>query len=281
MVGGAGVNHHMKALTPVGTPASGEAGLAGASAGWRNRALSGLYRPVRAAYVEILNPAWFAQRPPRVPARGVYFYGTIMTPVCVYIDGFNLYHALLKFGDARVKWLDLNALSHRLVSPKSEKVQSIFYFSAFAHWLPDKVARHGIYVKALQARGVTCILGHFKSKDRRCKSCGATWVAHEEKETDVSIGINLLNDAYKQRYEKAYLVTRDSDLMPAVRMIRTEFPTKEIVAVAPPLMGHSNDLITVCHSKQKISPDQVKACLLPEKLQHSDGTIIVRPLEYR
>jgi uncharacterized LabA/DUF88 family protein len=128
----------------------------------------------------------------------------------------------------------LNALSHRLISPKTEKVQSIFYFSAFAHWLPDKMARHAIYVKALQARGVTCILGHFKSKDRRCNSCGATWVAHEEKETDVSIGINLVNDAYKQRYEKAYLVTRDSDLMPAVRMIRTEFPTKQIVAIAPP-----------------------------------------------
>jgi uncharacterized LabA/DUF88 family protein len=204
-----------------------------------------------------------------------------MTPVCVYIDGFNLYHALLKLGDSRVKWLDLNALSRRLISPKSEKIQSIFYFSAFAHWLPAKMPRHELYVKALEARGVTCILGHFKDKDRRCNSCGATWIAHEEKETDVSIGISLLNDAYKQRYEKAYLVTRDSDLMPAVRMIRTEFPTKQIVAVAPPLMGHSNDLITVCHSKRKISPAQVRACLLPEKLRHSDGTIIVRPLEYR
>jgi hypothetical protein len=199
-----------------------------------------------------LNPAWLAQRPPRVPARGVYFYGTIMTPVCVYIDGFNLYHALLKFGNGQVKWLDLNALSHRLISPKTEKVQSIFYFSAFAHWLPAKMARHEIYVKALEARGVTCILGHFKNKERKCNPCGATWIAHEEKETDVSIGISLVNDAYKQRYEKAYLVTRDSDLMPAVRMIRAEFPTKQIVAVAPPFMGHSNDLITVCHSKQKI-----------------------------
>jgi uncharacterized LabA/DUF88 family protein len=229
----------------------------------------------------LLNPAWLAQRPPRVPARGVYFCGMIMTPVCIYIDGFNLYHALAKLGDNRVKWLDLNALSHRLISPKSEKVQSIFYFSAFAHWLPAKMARHEIYVKALEARGVTCILGHFKNKDRRCPSCGYTWTGHEEKETDVSIGISLLNDAYKQRYDKAYLVTRDSDLMPAVRMVRTEFPAKQIVAVAPPLMGHSNDLITVCHSKQKISPAQVRACLLPEKLQHSDGTIIIRPREYR
>jgi hypothetical protein len=63
--------------------------------------------------------------------------------------------------------------------------------------------------------------------------------------------------------------TRDSDLMPAVRMVRTEFPTKQ------------NDLIAVCHSKQKISSDQVRSCLLPEKLRHGDGTVIIRPVEYR
>jgi hypothetical protein len=42
-----------------------------------------------------------------------------MTPVCVYIDGFNLYHALTKFNDDKVKWLDLAALADRLISPKS------------------------------------------------------------------------------------------------------------------------------------------------------------------
>jgi hypothetical protein len=69
--------------------------------------------------------------------------------------------------------------------------------------------------------------------------------------------------------------------MPAVRMVRTEFPAKQIVAVAPPLVGHSNDLIAVCNSKQKISPGQVRAYLLPDKPQQSDGTIIVRPVEYQ
>ena len=57
------------------------------------------------------------------------------------------------------------------------------------------------------------------------------------KETKVSIGITLLNDAHKCRFDRAYLVTRDSDLMPAVKMVRTEFPVKEIVTVAPALHG--------------------------------------------
>src|ERR1051325_2075251 len=184
-----------------------------------------------------------------------------MTPVCFYIDGFNLYHALVRFHDDRVKWLDLSSLAKRLISPATETITGIYYFSAYADWLAGPMARHREYVKALRATGVDCFMGHFKVKDRHCNSCGSHWHTHEEKETDVSIGIHLLNDAYKGRYEKAYLVTRDSDLMPAVPMVRAEFPTKHIVAVAPPHMGHSNDLITVCQSKKKITPKQIRSCL--------------------
>ncbi len=204
-----------------------------------------------------------------------------MTPVSFYIDGFNVYHALLKFRDDKVKWLDLASLCQRLIAPKSEVIVQIYYFSAFADWLPGPMSRHQEYVKALEARNVTCIMGHFKKKDRECHTCNATWIAHEEKETDVSIGITLLNDAYKNRFERAFLVTRDSDLMPAVRMVRAEFPKKEIVAVAPPMMGHSNDLIGVCNFKRKIKPDQVRGCLLPKHVLRPDKTVAAtRPTKY-
>lgn len=229
-----------------------------------------------------INPAWFAQRPPRTPVRGVFaFWGQCMIPVRFYFDGFNLYHALVKFRDDKVKWLDLAALAKRLISPATETITGIHYFSAYADWLPGPMARHEEYVKALKVTGVDCIMGHFKVKDRHCNSCGAQWHAHEEKETDVSIGINLLNGAYKGHYEKAYLITRDSDLLPAVRMVRAEFPQKEIVAVAPPLMGHSNDLITVCQSKKKITPKQIQSCLMPQHIRDAHGQIVAtRPTRY-
>jgi hypothetical protein len=204
-----------------------------------------------------------------------------LTPVRLYIDGFNLYHSLLKFKDGKVKWLDLAALSQRLISPASEEIKGITYFSAYADWLPDPMSRHEEYVKALIATGVECVMGHFKKKDKRCHKCNHTWTAHEEKETDVNVGIRLVGDAYKGLYEKAYLITRDSDLMPAVRMVRTEFPKKEIVAVAPPLMGHSNDLITVCQTKKKISPKQVWGCLFPQHIKDASGQILAtRPKDY-
>ena len=204
-----------------------------------------------------------------------------MTSVRFYIDGFNLYHALLKFKDDKVKWLDLELLCHRIIAPKTEVIDKIYYFSAYADWLPDSVSRHKEYVKALEARGIACVMGHFKKKDRMCFKCGSEWVGHEEKETDVSIGITLLNDAHKCRFDRAYLVTRDSDLMPAVKMVRTEFPVKEIVTVAPPYMAHSQDLLSVCNSKRKITPAQVWGCLFPKKVMMPDGTIAAsRPAKY-
>jgi uncharacterized LabA/DUF88 family protein len=205
----------------------------------------------------------------------------VAVPVNFYVDGFNLYHALLLFRDLKVEWLDLAALCRRLIQPKSERIQAIKYFSAYAHWRPEPMSRHEEYVKALEATGVIAVMGHFKNKDRECFACKAKWVAHEEKETDVSIGVTMLNDAYKGEYERAYLVSRDSDLMPAVKMIRTEFPKKEIITVAPPHMRHSNDLLTLCQAKKKITPQQVRDCLFPREVKRADGTVAAtRPTKY-
>jgi hypothetical protein len=69
---------------------------------------------------------------------GLIFCGTAfnMVRVSAYIDGFNLYHALTRFKDDRVKWLNLKSLVNRLILPKSERIVDIYYFSAYAHWLP-------------------------------------------------------------------------------------------------------------------------------------------------
>lgn len=46
-----------------------------------------------------------------------------------------------------------------------------------------------IYVAALRYVGVVPVMGQFKNKDRWCNSCGAKWMGHEEKETDVNIAL--------------------------------------------------------------------------------------------
>ena len=187
-----------------------------------------------------------------------------MKRVACFIDGYNLYHSLK---DNHHKWLDLDALVNRLIPGKSESISAVYYFSAYARWLPDSYRRHREYVAALETTGVNVVLGHFKEKNKKCKTCGSRWRAHEEKETDVNIALYMLNGAYKNSYDKAILITRDSDLAPVLKMIRSEFPKLEIEIVAPPsYYGHSNDLVRLATSKKKIRLRQIEDCLLPRQV---------------
>lgn len=198
-----------------------------------------------------------------------------------FIDGFNLYHALKRLKQPQVKWLDLMALMQRQVHPKSEAVVSVQYFSAYADWWPQRRAKHQQYVAALRHVGVDVILGQFKVKDRRCPSCGHTWQGHEEKETDVNIALALLDGAYQDKFDRAYVVSRDSDLKPAMALVRQRFPSKEVHVVAPPHFGHSNDLVSVANGKRKITLSQLNQCLLPPVLYDSNGTVIAtRPANW-
>jgi len=88
-------------------------------------------------------------------------------------------------------------------------------------------------VKALKTANVKVILGNFKKKDRSCNNCSSSWVAHEEKETDVNISIRLIDMTYKNSFDRVLLITGDTDLAPALRMVRQIAPTKQITIVLP------------------------------------------------
>ena len=225
------------------------------------------------------NPA---KADPSVSGSGVFLGEIFVTRVAAFIDGFNLYHAIARLHEPHLKWLDLWKLMERQIRPKSESLTAVYYFSAYAEWLPGPFARHQEYVRALKAVGVTPIMGHFKGKDRHCHKCGANWIAHEEKETDVNVALQMLNEAYKGAYDKALLVTRDSDLKPAIEMVRHNFAANNVTVVAPPHLGHSNDLIQVASAKQKIKKTQIAESLLPQYVMSGDPETVVatRPAEY-
>jgi len=153
--------------------------------------------------------------------------------VSAFVDGFNLYHAVDALGQPHLKWLNLRTLCEQFAPRPQFDITGIYYFSAFATWLPDKYRRHREYVKALKAVGVTPIMGKFKPRDRECLKCGHQWQHHEEKQTDVNIALYLLLGAARDWYDRALLVTADSDLVPAIQMVRQEFPNKRVQIIAP------------------------------------------------
>ena len=128
---------------------------------------------------------------------------------------------------------------------------------------------------------VKLILGHFKKKDRRCPSCSHKWVGHEEKETDVNIALYLLDLAYNNAFDRALIFSNDSDLAPAIQMVRKRFPEKRITTVFPPECYGSYELIQASTDKTKIRRAHLERCSLPLVVSDASGLISVsRPQEY-
>jgi hypothetical protein len=200
-----------------------------------------------------------------------------MRRVIAYVDGFNLYHAVDDLRKPHLKWLDLWALSESLLR-NGETLNAVNYFSAYATWLAQPYARHRIYVAALKARGVTAVMARFKKKPAACRKCGATWISHEEKETDVHIAVRLVADAFQDAFDRAILISADSDLAPALRAIKTHKPGKKVFVAAPPGRRATAHVLA---PRIEITKGRLERCLLPRELYDGTGKLVARrPTEY-
>lgn len=207
--------------------------------------------------------------------------------VAAYVDGFNLYHAIdalcrISRGTKdHLKWLDLYALIGKFIDPNVHQIEAINYFSAYMTWNTSREARHREYVKALTNAGVHIVLGRFKEKDAYCKTCKSTYMAREEKESDVNIATHLISDAYEDKFDQAILLSNDSDLLGPMKLIRAKFPKKKIKIIAPPARMHSKELWALATHRAKIDEMHLEKSLFPETKINGDGTVVFkRPIEY-
>lgn len=205
-----------------------------------------------------------------------YNVDMIQKNVAIFVDGFNLYHAIDDLNEDHLKWVNLWALGEKLLpSDGSEVLVTVKYFSAYATWREQSMRRHQRYVDALRAQGVTIVLGRFKEKRNRCRACDARYISHEEKETDVNIGAHLMADALKDRFDRALIISADTDLNGVVDLARREAPNKIFNIVAPPKRRGRNRAALF-----EIPKGKVKSSLLPATIQLDDGRQIERPAVY-
>ncbi len=192
--------------------------------------------------------------------------------VAAFVDSFNLYHALRDLGRDHLKWLNLRMLCEHFARRPALSLVDVFYFSAYATWRPSSYRRHREYVRALQANGVKAVMGRFKGRD------------HEEKETDVNIALHLLLGGLRGRFDRALLVSGDSDLAPAVRLLRAEAPGVDVRILTPPDRLHSMELVNAAGGLKcgrRIDPIHVERSLLPREVRDRTGRLVAsRPPEY-
>jgi hypothetical protein len=199
--------------------------------------------------------------------------------VACYIDGFNFYHALDDLAKPHLKWVDLWSLSKSLCRP-GETLAKVAYFSAFATWRPDAYARHRQYVAALN--GVECHMARFSEQTARCRTCGSTWKRHEEKETDVHFSLTFLEDAIDNVFDRAIVISADSDHVPAIRKIKTRLPRKQLFAATPPGRHKTaRGILAECHSGMEITAGRVARHLFPQAVLDAAGQLVTtRPASY-
>jgi len=193
-----------------------------------------------------------------------------MKKVSFFIDGFNLYHSLRNHA-ADCRWLDLRTLCSKFLKG-DEELCKVYYFTAYTHWNIDKMARHRKYVAALVANGVIPILGKFKEITRKCHLCHRTYTTHEEKRSDVNIALFLYNCAIRNEFDKAVIVSGDSDMIPAIEMVKAEYPEKKIGVMVP--FGHmAREIRSSADFQLKMKLIHLEDSRLPEKINTTGGTL--------
>lgn len=205
-----------------------------------------------------------------------------MKRVMVYVDGFNLYFGLRSKQWRRYYWLDLVALSNALLKP-DQVLQQVHYFTSRirtnAHNTTD-VQRQTTYLEALDTLPQLQIqYGHYLEKPKQCRSCGAQWMDYEEKMTDVNIAVQMLSDAFADRFDTALLISADSDLTTPVKRLRALFSDKRVIAVFPP-DRKSFDLRNAANGAFTLGEANLRQSQLPNTVPRADGYALQRPAHW-
>lgn len=172
-----------------------------------------------------------------------------MEKVIVYIDGQNFHHGLKDKTGLDSRYIDFDQFSRNVLVSKKNLV-AIKYFSAKypIERCPTRHARDADFFKALKAKGIQVIEGKFRvPKEPRLPPV--------EKGVDVILATSLIFDAFYGTFDCAYVVSNDTDLIPAIREIKKKFKNIKINSFA---FERHSDFKKTCDYSGLIFDDVIK-----------------------
>ncbi|MCK4629129.1 MAG: NYN domain-containing protein [Sedimentisphaerales bacterium] len=206
-----------------------------------------------------------------------------MRRTIAYIDGFNLYFGLKSKGWRKYYWLNIQLLIQNLLKSDQRLILTKYFTSLISSPRHDqnKSRRQLTYLEALQTLpDFEIIYGHYLIKRQSCNSCRANWTSHEEKMTDVNIAVELLTDAFQDKFDTAFLISGDSDLSSPIERVRELFPQKRIVIAFPP-ERESAHLKKLTNAYFTIGRRNIAKSLFPEEIKKKDGFVLKRPKQWQ
>ena len=200
----------------------------------------------------------------------------------IYVDGFNLYYRALK--GTTFKWLDLAGLFRDVLQPH-HNILKIKYFTARVSARPNDPSqpqRQDVYLRALQHHcpEVEVYFGHFLTHTVQAPLANpgngprmVDVIKTEEKGSDVNLAVHLLNDGWMNAYDCAIVVTNDSDIAEAMRLVRAH-NGKRIGLVTPGSSHPSRQLMAHADFSRHIRTTALRNNQLPSPIP---GTNLTKP----
>jgi uncharacterized LabA/DUF88 family protein len=205
-----------------------------------------------------------------------------------YIDGFNLYNRALKT-KPRCKWLNLRCLIENILGPQN-RLTEVKYYTAWVSGRtdPGQPIRQQAYIDAIKTLpGVSVYFGKFLDKEIwrplvnapcSCKPCRMVKVHDtEEKGSDVNLASHLVWDGFQNRYDVAVVVSKDTDLVEPIRIIRNSGKTVGIICPDGSLPPALN---TVANFTRHIQVAHLANSQLANPVVGYGGKAIHRPPEW-
>lgn len=204
----------------------------------------------------------------------------------IYVDGFNLYYGCIK--GTPYKWLDLHQLFTRILDD-TNKIIGIKYCTARVKSSPRNLnspQKQQAYIRALEHTipHLTVYYGHFLSHTVRMANANpppntVEVIKTEEKGSDVTLAVQLLNDAWLDAYDCAVIVSNDSDMAESMNLIRRHHPKKVLGLITPGQDTRTSEQLRQhAHFVKKIRNSLLQDSQLPEKIP---GTGIYKPKDWR
>lgn len=197
----------------------------------------------------------------------------------VYIDAFNMYHAIDDLGRPYLKWINLWKLGQTIAKGHAKPIVKVVFCTAYRRGDTGKKARHRCYVKALELVGVNCKFGHETMEPGECPDCGFNWETPREKATDINLALSVYEDALDDVFDVAFLVTADTDQAATFAFVKARFPQKRLIIVTPPGRALSKHLFALADGKIQLSERMLDEAVMPAFVTNGvDG--VDRPPEY-
>ena len=199
----------------------------------------------------------------------------------VYIDGFNLYYRALK--ETPFKWLNLRNLAEVLFPEYT--IQKVSYFTALITARPNdpiQPQRQQTFLRALQTLPDFEIhYGTFRPRTKIRPLASPVpglpkyvkILDTEERGSDVNLATRMLADGFNGIYERAVVVSNDSDLATPIRYVRDNLGIPVTVVNPDERINAQGDIQSAATNIRRLRKSHLRLSQFPPTVFDAQGPI--------